>query len=63
MAGGELLVSIVLALGAGVLLANPAGYLAGLFNTMETTSAAVLSQVRWLGSVSTNAPIPIVTGC
>jgi hypothetical protein len=43
MAGGELLVSIVLAIGAGVLLANPAGYLAGLFDTMETTSAAVLA--------------------
>lgn len=43
MAGGELLISFVLALGAGVLLANPAGYLAGLFNIMETTSAAVLA--------------------
>lgn len=43
MAGGELVTSIVLAALAGMLLANPAGYLDGAFTTMRGLSAAVLS--------------------
>ncbi len=43
MASGELLTSIVLAALAGVLLANPAGYLRGTFDTMGTVSGALLA--------------------
>lgn len=43
MAGGELAMSILLAGFAAILLANPAGYLQGAFDTMGTVSGAVLS--------------------
>jgi hypothetical protein len=43
MAGGELAASIVMAGLAGILLANPAGYLHGAFDTMGTISGALLS--------------------
>jgi hypothetical protein len=43
MAGGELLVSIVVAALSAFVLANPAGYLAGVFETMHGASAAVLA--------------------
>jgi hypothetical protein len=43
MAAGELVVSVVLAVLAGVFLANPAGYLQGLFDTMGSTSGALFA--------------------
>lgn len=43
MAAGELLTSVVLAIVAGLLLANPAGYLRGTFETMGMVSGALLS--------------------
>ncbi len=43
MAAGELLTSVVLAILAGVLLSNPAGYLEGTFETMGTVSGALLA--------------------
>ena len=43
MAAGELVTSVVAAGLAGVVLANPAGYLAGTFDTMGTLSGAVLA--------------------
>lgn len=43
MAAGELVISIVAAAAAGVVLANPAGYLAGTFDTVGTLSGAVLA--------------------
>jgi hypothetical protein len=43
MAGGELLVSIVIASLSAFVLTNPAGYLAGVFETMHGASTAVLA--------------------
>lgn len=43
MAAGELATSMVAAGLAGVILANPAGYLRGTFDTMATLSGAVLA--------------------
>jgi hypothetical protein len=43
LAGGELLTSIVLALLAGMLVANPAGYLEGTLDTVGTVSGALLA--------------------
>jgi hypothetical protein len=43
LAAGELATSIVLAGLAGILLANPAGYLHGAFDTMSSLSGALLS--------------------
>jgi hypothetical protein len=43
MAGGELLLSVVVAALSGFVLANPAGYLAGVFDTMHSASSAVLA--------------------
>ncbi|HLM64755.1 MAG TPA: hypothetical protein VK306_10695 [Acidimicrobiales bacterium] len=43
MAGGEFAASIVMAGLAGILLANPAGYMQGAFDTMGTISGALLS--------------------
>ncbi|HEX6236590.1 MAG TPA: type IV secretion system protein, partial [Acidimicrobiales bacterium] len=43
MAAGELVMSFVLAILAGVFLANPAGYLQGLFDTMGSTSGALFA--------------------
>lgn len=42
-AAGELVMSFVLAILAGVFLANPAGYLQGLFDTMGSTSGALFA--------------------
>lgn len=43
LAGGELAASVVMAALAAILLANPAGYLNGAFDTMGTVSGALLS--------------------
>ncbi len=43
MAAGELLTSVLLALVAGLLLANPSGYLRGTFETMGMVSGALLA--------------------
>ncbi|HEY8527834.1 MAG TPA: hypothetical protein VIL48_22920 [Acidimicrobiales bacterium] len=43
LAGGELLLSFLMAGLAAILLANPSGYLQGAFRTMGTVSGAVLS--------------------
>jgi hypothetical protein len=43
MAGGELLVSLVVAALSGFVIVNPAGYLAGVFETMHGASSAVLA--------------------
>jgi hypothetical protein len=43
MAAGELGMSFVLALLAGIFMANPAGYLQGMFDTMGSTSAALFA--------------------
>lgn len=42
-AGGELVISALAAVLAGFLLANPAGYLQGTFDTMSAASGAVLA--------------------
>jgi hypothetical protein len=43
MAAGELVMSFVCAVLAGIFLANPAGYLQGLFDTMGSTSGAIFA--------------------
>ena len=43
MAAGELLMSLVFAVLAGIFLANPGGYLQGLFDTMGSTSGAIFA--------------------
>jgi hypothetical protein len=43
MAGGELLVSVVVAAMSAFVLGNPSGYLAGVFETMHGASTAVLA--------------------
>jgi hypothetical protein len=43
MAAGELVLSFVCAVLAGIFLANPAGYLQGLFDTMGSTSGAIFA--------------------
>lgn len=42
-AGSELVVSVLAALLAGFILANPAGYMQGVFDTMSAASGAVLA--------------------